>query len=542
MRTESDVLIAAPESAAPIAAAAAPPRRGRGRHRDPDPGHRWSSTGLGVAYPIAAASLLAVTAGLSGLALAHVTLAGDHAVTSTQLLTAAATTVAATFFVLCLVRWGLAGDAGVLGAGVATLVFGVSCVAIPELALPLIGTASATASWARAAQAAGLLTTLTLLALVALDVAPSQSESRRRPGWVVTAALTVAGVGTVVLHTVHGLLPAIPTPEQSAVGHGAPVAASLILAGAWLLAGTACGARGLWQGRPLLTWTGLMLVALSVSYGGLAVADRPGHIWILGSALLRLSGLLVAVLGASLELERAFVEQRARLFDSELSARTNETRWQLHRARRRDRDHDLRSALVAIEGAALTLERHYDTLTDDERDRLTSMLSSGVDRLQSLVVDDSRPRASFALAEVVRPFVGNLMAEGESVAVEVPEDMVAVGSPAETAEVVRQLLDNARRRAPGGTITVRGEHDGGAIVLRVHGRGQDQEVPGIGRGASTAPGRALAGPSADLPMGLHVASRLMRDQGGDLWVEAQGSGRCSFALSLPAPALGAAGA
>jgi len=405
---------------------------------------------------------------------------------------------------------------------VATLVFGVSCVAIPELALPLIGTASATASWARAAQAAGLLTTLTLLALVALDVAPSQSESRRRPGWVVTAALTVAGVGTVVLHTVHGLLPAIPTPEQSAVGHGAPVAASLILAGAWLLAGTACGARGLWQGRPLLTWTGLMLVALSVSYGGLAVADRPGHIWILGSALLRLSGLLVAVLGASLELERAFVDQRARLFDSELSARTNETRWQLHRARRRDRDHDLRSALVAIEGAALTLERHYDTLTDDERDRLTSMLSSGVDRLQSLVVDDSRPRASFALAEVVRPFVGNLMAEGESVAVEVPEDMVAVGSPAETAEVVRQLLDNARRRAPGGTITVRGEHDGGAIVLRVHGRGQDQEVPGIGRGASTAPGRALAEPSADLPMGLHVASRV-----GALLVRPLAPGACA---------------
>jgi signal transduction histidine kinase len=283
-----------------------------------------------------------------------------------------------------------------------------------------------------------------------------------------------------------------------------------------------------------------MLLALSVSYGGLAVADRPEHIWVLGSALLRLSGLLVAVLGASLELERAFVEQRARLVDVELSARTYETRWQLHRARRRDRDHDLRSALVAIEGAALTLERHYDTLTDEERDRLTSMLSSGVDRLQSLVVDDSRPRASFALAEVVRPFVGNLMAEGESVAVEVPEDMVAVGSPAETAEVVRQLLDNARHRAPGGTITVRGEHDGGAVVLRVHGQGHER--PEIGPARPDAPGRALAEPGGALPMGLHVASRLMKDQGGDLWVEAQDSGRCSFALSLPAPALGAGGA
>jgi len=156
------------------------------------------------------------------------------------------------------------------------------------------------------------------------------------------------------------------------------------------------------------------------------------------------------------------------------------------------------------------------------------------------VVEDSRPRASFALAEVVRPFVGNLIAEGGTVAVEVPDDMVAVGSPAETAEVVRQLLDNARRRAPGGTITVRGEHDGGAIVLRVDGEGHP--TPDGDPAGWQPPGSTLAEPAGQLPTALHVASRLMRDQGGDLWVETRGSGRCSFALSLPAPALGAGGA
>jgi two-component system OmpR family sensor kinase len=307
----------------------------------------------------------------------------------------------------------------------------------------------------------------------------------------------------------------------------------------WMLLAVGYSLRGIGRRRPLLAWSGLMMLGLAVADLGLVSADRPAHVWIVGSGSVRLVALLLAMFGGALELERAFVEQRARLLDIEISARTNETRWRLHQAHEQDRDHDLRSALVAIEGAALTLERHYDTLTDLERDRLTSMLSSGVDRLQHLLVQEGRPRASFALADVVRPFVGNLVAEGETVDVAVPDDMVAYGSPAETAEVVRQLLDNARRRAPGGTITVRGEQEGQAVVLRVDDQGQlagGDRAGGAIRPPETVPAETPEG----LPVALHVASRLMREQGGDLWVEAQSSGRSSFALSLPAPTLGPA--
>ena len=325
-------------------------------------------------------------------------------------------------------------------------------------------------------------------------------------------------------------------PEQSALTQGAPVAAALILAAVWLALGTWYAVRGPVDRRPLLRWSGLMLFALAVSCMCLVLADGPAHIWIVGSGSLRLLALMFAVFGGAVELEGAFIEQRAHLLDLEVASRTNETRWQLERALTQDRHHDLRSALVAIEGAALTLERHYDTLSDQERDRLTAMLSSGVDRLQRLVVEDNHPRASFPLAEVVTPFVHNLVAEGETVDVDVPDHIVAYGSAAETAEVVRQLLDSARRRAPGSTITVRGEQDGQAVVLRV-----DDQVQGAPNRQPAAPvGRSAAAPTApagELPATLHVASRLMRGQGGDLWVEAERSGRYSFALSLPAPVL-----
>jgi signal transduction histidine kinase len=80
-------------------------------------------------------------------------------------------------------------------------------------------------------------------------------------------------------------------------------------------------------------------------------------------------------------------------------------------------------------------------------------------------------------------------------------------------------------------VTIRGERDGEWVVLRVEDRG-----PTIGRQER----RALvdvdglqSGVGWDDTLGVHVAARLMRAQGGDLWVEPRPGGGSSFGICLP---------
>src|SRR2546421_4244155 len=53
--------------------------------------------------------------------------------------------------------------------------------------------------------------------------------------------------------------------------------------------------------------------------------------------------------------------------NNEPSARTNETPWQLHPARRQDRDHDPRRPHVALEGSYLRVRRHSDNPSEASR-------------------------------------------------------------------------------------------------------------------------------------------------------------------------------
>ena len=105
-----------------------------------------------------------------------------------------------------------------------------------------------------------------------------------------------------------------------------------------------------------------------------------------------------------------------------------------------------------------------------------------------------------------------------------------LGGATQTAEAIRLLLDNADRRAPGGPITVAGRADGTWAVLRVADRGPLVSLQG--RRSANARFDAPAAGSGDI--GLLVAGRLLRDQGGDLWVDESEVGG-AFALCLPLP-------
>jgi signal transduction histidine kinase len=114
---------------------------------------------------------------------------------------------------------------------------------------------------------------------------------------------------------------------------------------------------------------------------------------------------------------------------------------------------------------------------------------------------------------------------------DVTPDLLAVGSPAETAEAVRQLVDYACRRSRSGPVTLRGDRDGHWVVLRVEDDGPT--MPRELRRTLTDPD-ARREPSREDAMNVRVAARLMRGQGGDLWIEPRPGGGTSFGICLPA--------
>jgi two-component system osmolarity sensor histidine kinase EnvZ len=113
----------------------------------------------------------------------------------------------------------------------------------------------------------------------------------------------------------------------------------------------------------------------------------------------------------------------------------------------------------------------------------------------------------------------------------VTPDLLAVGSAEETAEALRQLVDYASQRSRSGLVTLRGDRDGRWVILRVEDDGPT--MPRELRRTLTDPD-ARREPGREDAMTVRVAARLMREQGGDLWIEPRPGGGTSFGICLPA--------
>jgi signal transduction histidine kinase len=229
-------------------------------------------------------------------------------------------------------------------------------------------------------------------------------------------------------------------------------------------------------------------------------------------------------------LTSAYEDQTLRLSDSALDAETAEVRERVRADNVRVRRHDLINAITAIDGAAMILEREFDRLSDGDRETLAQVLGSGTDRLRRLVSQESGSGAHVSMAEAAA-IVARDPTWRTGLELDVTPDLVATGSAGETAVALHQLVEYARRRAPGSPVTLRGERDGEWVVLRVEDRG-----PAMSRelrrtltdsGAGYVAGREDA-------VNLRLAARLMRGQGGDLWVESRPGGGASFGICLPA--------
>ena len=460
--------------------------------------------------------MLAAAAALPAVAAAVDRLSAARARDLQNLLDATTALAAVAVFALCRARWRLVGERAALWAGSASLMVGVGAAARHDV----FGTGDATLI------AVGRAAMLIALLLFAVGLTVWWEAREIRPLMVLGASFAAAVVLTLLFRATPDLGDGLTVSQLTSTEGGLTKLRDVALAALWVALAVAYTVRGL-RRRWLYTWGGLMLFALALSQ--LAGAGEGNDAWAVAGSALMAVGLLVAVGGCSVELAEAYDEQRLRLLDSELDAETAEVRQRLRDASQRRRRHDVINAITTIEGAALLLEREFEALSPAERAMLTKGLGSGASRLVNLL----NPESGSGLVRMAETAVSSAGDAdwSEQVQVEVPDDLVGVGSSTETAEAVRQLLEYAHRRDPTAPVTIRGERDGEWAVLRVEDRG-----PTIGRQERRAlvdvDGRQSSA-GWNETIGVHVAARLMRAQGGDLWVEPRAGGGSSFGICLP---------
>lgn len=433
-------------------------------------------------------------------------------------------------FALCLVTWRQIADSAAVWAGAATLMVGVAAASRPELAGALLG------GWAPGSRSLAAVADAALAVAPVLFAAGLVPWVERRPvgpAALAAGAMAAVAVLAVVLRAVPSSGPALVVSQLTRGDGGGSVLGGVLAVGVWLGLGVAYTVRGI-RRRWLSAWAGLLLFAVTLA-GMAGGAARPDNAWAVGAGVLESVGMLLALIACQLELTRAYEHQSLQLFDSALDAETAEVRARVRAAGLRVERHDLANAITAIDGAAMILEGELERLSGKDREALARVVGSGTARLRHLLEQESGGLGQVSMAESAASVASDPRWGDGQFEVEVTPDLVAAGSPGETVEAVRQLVDYASRRAPGQPVTLRGERDGQWVVLRVEDRGPTMNRQ-LRRTVLEDESRRVPGP-ADA-MGLQVAARLMRGQGGDLWVEARPGGGTSFGICLPAVVAG----
>lgn len=228
-----------------------------------------------------------------------------------------------------------------------------------------------------------------------------------------------------------------------------------------------------------------------------------------------------------------------------------------------DASHELRTPLAAVRGYTEMI-RLTEPLSDRGRQSVARALSQA-DRMGSLVedllllarLDAGRdvPRGKVDLGEVVVDAVMDATAAGRdhTWTVKVPEQPVTVlGDRGQLAQLVANLLSNARKHTPAGTtVMVRLEEDSTGAAARLRDRVADSlaqttrltvEDDGPGISPELLPGlfdRFVRGDTArtttegSTGLGLSIVRSVAKTHGGEATVETE-PGRTTFTVELPA--------
>jgi two-component system OmpR family sensor kinase/two-component system sensor histidine kinase BaeS len=212
-----------------------------------------------------------------------------------------------------------------------------------------------------------------------------------------------------------------------------------------------------------------------------------------------------------------------------------------------DAAHELRSPLTVLQGNLRAILDGVYPSSEAEIARLydeTRLLSRLVDDLRELALVDAgqlrlhvRP---MNLVQVIQSTIKSLTpvaaAQEVSLTAKFPGPLPTVqADPDRVAQVLRNLLVNALRHTPGGSVTVTAVLKEGVVEVAVADTGEGiaaEDLPHLfDRFWRADPARARSGGTG---LGLSVAQSLVEAQGGCMWAESSLGQGSAFRFTLPA--------
>jgi signal transduction histidine kinase len=211
--------------------------------------------------------------------------------------------------------------------------------------------------------------------------------------------------------------------------------------------------------------------------------------------------------------------------------------------------HELRTPLTTIHGGAHLLLYDQEQLDAETQQMLLADLFGESRRLATLIenmVQLGQIRAGRFQLETEPVHVAKLVegairavqeaAPDRRFAVEVEPDLLAAGDPGRLEQVLRNLLTNAVKYSPPGSLIEVGAtaaDDEVMIAVRDQGAGIAEEDLGriFERFERGAQGRS--GTASGMGLGLYLAKQIVEAQGGRIWVEQPVDGGTRVRLTMP---------
>jgi signal transduction histidine kinase len=421
-------------------------------------------------------------------------------------------------------RWRLTGEAPVALVGVALLVYGSVLGFFLPLA-PYLGGAGASAVGSSAL--VRTVTSIVVMYLLVRSLSTPIIDSALRPARLyVTATLALVAVFGL-LTTATSRLSTGPLPESAAT----PL--SLLLAFGWGAAALLFVRRAADRLQGDVLWLGLSLGCLSLANVVRALPVGHGGAGLLSAGAVSAVAAAVSLYGGARHVTELLGSLDAERLRLRVDLVSQEEELQTQRERREESLHDVRSTLAAIRCAAGTLQRYGGKLASTQRATLTSAVTSELVRLERLIDPANREEPHpFDLGEAIAGVVETERALGSEIVVDL-RFVRAAGRPEDTAEILQNLLVNARRYAQGSRIRITSYARHGRVELCVEDFGpglsaaEREEV--FGRGSRGRAGHGVPGSG----LGLYVSRRLATEQGGELIVTGRRGGGARFVLRLP---------
>lgn len=212
--------------------------------------------------------------------------------------------------------------------------------------------------------------------------------------------------------------------------------------------------------------------------------------------------------------------------------------------------HEIKTPLTVVSGFATTLQRRWDDLSAEDRERALSAIvrrSEALVKLIDQLLLGFRVQAGqldldvrgFDLRPVLEAAVVafDTITEDHDVALEVDEGLpLVIGDARAVDQVLAQLLENAVKYSPGGgPVTVRATAGNGAVTVWVIDRGVGLE-PGDDTRVFSRYFRGAGGSTkkaGGVGLGLYIVRQLVEAQGGTVRAMGNPEGGSTFEFTLP---------